>query len=92
MQVYSNPNSVDEIDLRELFLIFWAYKIYIFIFCLMGIIYGGHHALNTSKEYTSTASFHLNEDTSNSLNLSRNIDTLANLTGLSSNNWVFRII
>ena len=54
-----------EIDLRELFMIAWAYKVFITVFCIIGTLSGAYYALNADKEFTSTASFVLNLQNTN---------------------------
>ena len=55
MQDYLNSESNDEIDLRELFITLWAYKLFIACACALGIVFGGYYALNAEKEFTSAA-------------------------------------
>ena len=57
MQDYLKPESNDEIDLRELFITLWAYKLFIAVHCALGIVFGGYYALNADKEFTSAAIF-----------------------------------
>lgn len=57
MQDSYNLDANDDIDLRNLLLVLWAYKLFIFVFCIAGIIYGGYVFLVTDKKYTSTAIF-----------------------------------
>ena len=38
MQDYLKPESNDEIDLRELFITLWAYKLFIACACALGIV------------------------------------------------------
>jgi hypothetical protein len=46
MQDSLNSISDDEIDLRELFVTLWAYKLFIACACALGIVFGGYYALN----------------------------------------------
>jgi uncharacterized protein involved in exopolysaccharide biosynthesis len=82
MQDLLNTEANDEIDLRELFITLWAYKLLIISFCVLGVIYGGYYSLNARKEYSSTAIFKLG-DTSVNMNLSQNISSLANIARLN---------
>jgi uncharacterized protein involved in exopolysaccharide biosynthesis len=62
MQDALNPNTDNEIDLRELFLTLWAYKLFISSTCALGIFFGGYYALTTKKIFTSEAIFKINRD------------------------------
>ena len=57
MQNSRNSNSDDEIDLRELFVTLWAYKLLIACACALSIVFSGYYAVNADKEYTSAAIF-----------------------------------
>ena len=61
MQDLLNSESNDEIDLRELFITLWAYKLFIAGTCALGVVFGGYYALNADKEFTSAAIFKLNQ-------------------------------
>jgi uncharacterized protein involved in exopolysaccharide biosynthesis len=78
MQDLPNSNSNDEINLRELFIILWAYKLFIASTCVLGIVYGGYYALNAKKEFTSVAIFNLGKGPSNGMPLSAEINAIAN--------------
>jgi len=65
MQDSLNSNPSDEIDLRELFMTLWAYKLLIVCICATSVILAGYHALNTDKEYSSSAIFKLDQTGSN---------------------------
>ena len=78
-----NSKSNDEIDLRELFIILWAYKLFIAVTCALGVVYGGYYALNADKEFTSAAIFKLDE-TSGGISLGGELGALAKLTGLGA--------
>ena len=82
MQDLLNSESNDEIDLRELFITLWAYKLFIAGTCALGILYGGYYALNADKEFTSTAIFKLHQQRAGGLSLGGEIGALANLVGL----------
>ena len=66
MQDLLNSEFNDELDLRELFITLWAYKLFIALTCALGVIYGGYFALNAEKEYTSAAIFKLNKNSKSS--------------------------
>ncbi len=87
MQDFLNSNSKDKIDLRELFLIFWAYKFLIIISITLGVVFSGHYALNADKKFTSTATFKLNPsgDTQNIFS-GTDIGKLTQLAGISEFN------
>jgi uncharacterized protein involved in exopolysaccharide biosynthesis len=86
MQDLLNSESKDEIDLRELFIILWAYKLFIAVTCALGVVFGGYYALNTDKEFTSTAIFTLDDHTSGGLSLNGELGALANIAGFGSGN------
>ncbi|MDB4046218.1 Wzz/FepE/Etk N-terminal domain-containing protein [Amylibacter sp.] len=81
MQDYLKPESNDEIDLRELFITLWAYKLFIACACALGIVIGGYYALNTEKKFTSTAIFKIDQSKSVGVSLGGEIGALANLVG-----------
>ena len=81
MQDVSNSDSDDEIDLRELFITLWAYKLFIAGACALGIFLGGYYALNADKEFTSTAIFKIDESKSSSISLGGELGALASLAG-----------
>ena len=78
---YLNTNSDDEIDLREFFIILWAYKLFIAGTCALGIMFGGYYALNADKEFSSTAIFKLDQGNSNGISIGRNLSALASMAG-----------
>jgi uncharacterized protein involved in exopolysaccharide biosynthesis len=82
MQDLLNSKSNDEIDLRELFIILWAYKLFITCACALGIIFGGYYALKMKKEFTSVAIFKIDEAKSSGFSLGAEFGALANLAGL----------
>lgn len=47
----------NDIDLKEMFLVLWHFKILIFITCFLGAIISGYYALNTEKIYKSSVIF-----------------------------------
>ena len=81
MQNIPNLNSKDEIDLRELFIALWAYKLFIACACALGIVFGGYYALNAEKEFTSTAIFKIDQSKSGGISLGGELGVLANLAG-----------
>ena len=81
MQNTLTSSTNNEIDLRELFVTLWAYKLLIAVICIIGILYAGYYSLNTSKVFTSTAIFKLNEKKSNSISMDQNISALASMAG-----------
>ena len=84
MQDSQNSNQDGEIDLRELFITLWAYKLFIAGTCALGIVFGGYYALNADKEFTSAAIFKLDQGKSRGISLGGNFGALANLAGYSS--------
>ncbi|MDB2459757.1 Wzz/FepE/Etk N-terminal domain-containing protein [Planktomarina temperata] len=81
MQDSLNSNSDDEIDLRELFVTLWAYKLFIACACSLGIVFGGYYALNAEKEYTSAAIFKVDQSKSGGISLGGELGALASLAG-----------
>jgi uncharacterized protein involved in exopolysaccharide biosynthesis len=81
MHDYLKPESNDGIDLRELFITLWAYKLFIASTCALGIMFSGYYALNANKEFTSTAIFKFNESNSPSFSLTGELGSLASLAG-----------
>ena len=81
MQDLLNSESNDEIDLRELFMALWAYKLFIAATSALGIMYGGYYALNIDKEFNSTAIFKLDQQKSNNISGSAGLSLLADFTG-----------
>ena len=82
MQDLHKLESNDEIDLRELFITLWAYKLFIAGTCALGVVLGGYYALNADKEFTSAAIFKLNREASHGISFNGELGTLANLAGL----------
>jgi len=82
MQDLLNSEFNDELDLRELFITLWAYKLLIALTCALGVVYGGYFALNAEKKYTSAAIFKLNKNSSSGIALGGDLGALANLAGL----------
>ena len=81
MHDYLKPESSDEIDLRELFITIWAYKLFIACACALGIVFGGYYALNADKEYTSAAIFKIDQSKSGGISLGGELGALASLAG-----------
>ncbi|MDA8645408.1 Wzz/FepE/Etk N-terminal domain-containing protein [Amylibacter sp.] len=85
MQNLLNSETNDEIDLRELFLKLWAYKLFIACTCALGILYSGYYALNANKEFSSTAIFKLDQNKSNGVSLANEFGAMAKISGLGAN-------
>ena len=84
MQDLLNSESSDEIDLREMFLSLWAYKLFIACTCVLGIVFGIYYFLNTDKKFTSTAIFKLSFTDNSTSPLAGDIGLLANMAGIQS--------
>jgi len=86
MQDFLNSTPDDEIDLRELFMALWAYKLFIVATCALGIMFGGYKFLTTSKQFSSTAIFRLEQESTNGILGAGDIGkaTLSALTGGTS--------
>ena len=81
MQDLLNSESNGEIDLRELFVTLWSYKLFIASTCALGVVIGGYYAQNADKEFSSTAIFKLDQG---NLPINGRISALAGLTGLNN--------
>lgn len=86
MQDLLNSESNNEIDLHELFIILWAYKLFIAGTCALAIIYGGYYSLNTVKKFSSTAIFKLDQRYSGDNSISGELGRLAKITGYNTGN------
>jgi uncharacterized protein involved in exopolysaccharide biosynthesis len=84
MQNLQDNDSINEINLYDLFITFWAYKLFIVCTCVLGIILGGYIALNKNKLFTSSAIFKLDVSSSQSISLGDEINALASLAGIGS--------
>jgi uncharacterized protein involved in exopolysaccharide biosynthesis len=84
MQNLLNSESKDEIDLRELFITLWAYKLLITVICVLSIVCARYYILNADKEFTSSAIFKLDKNDSNNMPLDTDSLALASLTGLTN--------
>ena len=83
MQDKPSSKSDDETDIRELFLMMWAYKLFIASTCVIGIVLSSYYALNTVKKFTSEAIFKLGDNVSNNNILGGQLSALASLSGFS---------
>jgi uncharacterized protein involved in exopolysaccharide biosynthesis len=83
MQNSPNSHPNDEIDLRELFITLWAYKLLIAGTCALGIMFGVYYTLNADKKFTSAAIFKLDQEKSSNISLIGEMSALASLAGLS---------
>ena len=93
MQNSLNSNLNDEIDLRELLIALWAYKLFITITCILGLIFGVYKALDSNKEFSSSAIFRLDQTSSGGIPIisgANVLSTLTGLTGMSKNNSLQR--
>jgi uncharacterized protein involved in exopolysaccharide biosynthesis len=84
MQDLLNSESNDEIDLRELFMALWAYKLFIAGTCALGFVFGGYYILNADKEFTSAAIFSLKQENQTINSLGSDINLLAGLAGFGA--------
>ena len=85
MQDLLNSESKDEIDLGELFITLWAYKLLIAGTSALGIMLGNYYALNADKEFSSTAIFKLDLGKSGNASFSGQLGALASIAGFGSN-------
>ena len=79
-----NSKSNDEIDLREVFITLWAYKLFIAGICVLGVMFGGYYALNADKKFTSAAIFKLGDEKSYGISLGRELGALASMAGVGA--------
>jgi uncharacterized protein involved in exopolysaccharide biosynthesis len=82
MQDSPSSNIEDQIDLQELFITLWAYKLFIAIICVICIFSSGYYALNTDKKYTSSATFNLSQDQGSGISVGGELGALASLAAL----------
>ena len=83
MEDYLNSSTTDVIDLRELFMSLWTYKIIITCVCAFSIMFSGYYALTLDKEFTSVATFNLDVSKPNKFSLGNSqLDVLASLSGV----------
>ncbi len=85
MQNSLNSNLNDEIDLRELLIAIWAYKLFIASTCVLGLIFGVYKALDANKEFKSTAIFKLNQTKIDSISVDGRSSAISNILGISNN-------
>lgn len=83
MNLTSNSNFENEIELKSFFLILWAYKFLILFVCMSSVVCGGIYSLNIEKKFTSTSIFKL-DSSDNKLSLSGDLGSLAGFAGLTS--------
>ena len=81
-----NSKPEYEIDLRELFIALWAYKLLIIFTCALSIFYAGYLTLNTEKKFTSTTIFKLGQVNPGGINFSGELNALANFAGVGIKN------
>ncbi|MDB9877760.1 Wzz/FepE/Etk N-terminal domain-containing protein [Amylibacter sp.] len=84
MQDLLNSESNNEIDLRELFITLWAYKLFIAGTSALGIMFGGYYALNEDSKFVSTAIFKLDQGQSSSISIGGEFSALASLAGFGT--------
>ena len=82
MQDSLTSNAGDEIDLGELFITLWAFKLLIACTCALGIVLGGYYALHVPKKFTSAAIFKLDQQQSGNIPLGGQLGALASIAGL----------
>ena len=80
-----NSEFNDGIDLRELLLILWAYKLFIASTCALSIMYAGYYVLNANKEFSSTAIFKLDEGSADRASLNSDLSALTAISGRGIN-------
>ena len=79
-----NSNPDDDIDLRELFIVLWAYKLIIASTTAIGIAFGVYFFLNAERQFTSSAIFKLNQNNNVGLAFDKkNLSSFANIAGIA---------
>ena len=58
-----------EIDLSELFTTLWHHKIWIAVVTSLFVFFSGYYSLTTTKQYTATAIFEIEQGGANNLNI-----------------------
>lgn len=81
MQNLLKSRSNDEIDLSDLFITLWAYKLLIACICALGIVLSGYYARNAGKKFTSAATFKLADKNSSGIQINSEMNNLARLSG-----------
>jgi len=84
MQDLLNSESNDEIDQRELFMTLWAFKLFIAVTSVLGIIFAGYYVRIADKEFSSTAIFKLGQESSGGVSVGGEISALASLAGFGN--------
>ena len=82
--------SVDEreIDLTELLAAIWAHKFLVSIIVCVCVFIAGYKAINTSKEYTATAIFEIDQnDQNNGFSLPNEVTAIAAIAGLGNSSF-----
>ena len=76
----------DEIDLKELFLSLWAYKLLVVVVSVFSLVAAGYYAINADKVYIAKSTFTLGDDSGGGLlsGLGSELGALGALAGLGS--------
>lgn len=85
MQDLISSKSNDEIDLKELFISLWAYKLFIAGVCVLCIILAGNYASNKDRKFSSEAIFRLGKTKRNAISLNNSLDAISSISGLMGN-------
>jgi uncharacterized protein involved in exopolysaccharide biosynthesis len=87
-----NPlNNHDEIDILNLFCLFWANKLFILLIMLISILLGGIYSANVVNKFTASAIFTLGEQQS-PMPAKDTLGVYSNLLGISQDNTKFASI
>ena len=73
-----------EIDLSELFTTLWHHKIWIAVVTSLFVFFSGYYSLTTTKQYTATAIFEIEQGGANNLNIPSEFGALASIAGFGS--------
>ena len=74
-------NTSDEIELSEVFNALWAYKTFISLICIFGVIFGLYYYVSADKLYKSEAVFKLSSKRTANFNLEGQLALFSSLTG-----------
>jgi uncharacterized protein involved in exopolysaccharide biosynthesis len=87
MQDSLNSKLEDEINLRDLLITLWAYKLLIISTFVLGIIYSIYYIQNADKKFTSTAIFSLYNNSSSALSLPKGgLNSIVGMSGFFNSN------
>ena len=81
--VEQSNQPYEEINLSELLASLWSHKALIVLVTCLSTFLSGYYTLIADKQYTATAIFEIEHESSKGLNLSGELGALASLAGIS---------